>query len=659
MARLVYMDSSGRQQVYELHHSRPQTIIGRHPDCDLVAAEPSVSRRHCAVVYEGGRFRLDDLGSANGTLLNDESVSTRHLVSRDIIRCGGLILQFFEDHEAPAPARPRYGAAGPMAETSVSRLPTVDDTELAARLRRLEAFNQTQSTRLAQLQDELFSAEQRAEAERERAFAAEQQVAALVARLQLLEDADAEREVVLRAREAQIESLLQRVGQEGVASGDRTGEFARPQRVARSQPPFGGPTEPDLAAPAVAGAASAAREAALESEVAALRGALAIREAEARAAALSIGRPRADDALAEAQARIERLEMRLAQREERLRQLAGELDVARAGHMATDAERAARLVALEYERDALEARWGAAEGEIERLRALIEQGEAWLQAAGVRLQQLQTTELPAAGEAEEPADPVALRRELSRVRAELAEQRLEAREAAKARRAARAAEARQRELEEALAARPPAADAEETATLRARVTQMEQALLALESRAQEAEQALLRARDEQSAVSRPDMDDATAERLQAMSVQLGAVTRRGKLMQAQAQELRERDNRIRKLEQALADAQAARDCAEGEVLGLTVRLQVAETSRGPAPVAPEGGLAEEIARCRERIRDLTDAWFDVEELLRARASEDEATALEVFGERLQAARGAADALRDASRTHSTEDEPVA
>lgn len=48
--------------------------IGRTQDNSLVRIERGVSRRHCTIRDEGGVYTLEDLKSANGTLINEKSV---------------------------------------------------------------------------------------------------------------------------------------------------------------------------------------------------------------------------------------------------------------------------------------------------------------------------------------------------------------------------------------------------------------------------------------------------------------------------------------------------------------------------------------------------------------------------------------------------------
>ena len=54
------------------------TVIGRHPECDVVVDVGAVSRHHAQVMEIGGQFYLEDLNSRNGTFVNGDPVSGRH-----------------------------------------------------------------------------------------------------------------------------------------------------------------------------------------------------------------------------------------------------------------------------------------------------------------------------------------------------------------------------------------------------------------------------------------------------------------------------------------------------------------------------------------------------------------------------------------------------
>jgi transcriptional regulator with GAF, ATPase, and Fis domain len=72
--------------------------IGRDSDNDLIINDLSVSRHHCVIDGEQGVFKLKDLGSHNGTFVNDIPINERILEHRDQLRIGNLLF-FFLRHE--------------------------------------------------------------------------------------------------------------------------------------------------------------------------------------------------------------------------------------------------------------------------------------------------------------------------------------------------------------------------------------------------------------------------------------------------------------------------------------------------------------------------------------------------------------------------------
>ncbi|NOZ02781.1 MAG: FHA domain-containing protein, partial [Deltaproteobacteria bacterium] len=67
--------------------------IGRSEGNMFQVAEKGVSRRHCAVENKGNRVILRDLGSSNGTFVNDEKVNACLLESGDRIGIGLAVLK--------------------------------------------------------------------------------------------------------------------------------------------------------------------------------------------------------------------------------------------------------------------------------------------------------------------------------------------------------------------------------------------------------------------------------------------------------------------------------------------------------------------------------------------------------------------------------------
>ena len=73
---------------------RAPVTIGRLPDNDVVVSDPGASREHARIRFDGERFVLSDLGSTNGTLVNDDPTPERALEDGDRITIGSTVLEF-------------------------------------------------------------------------------------------------------------------------------------------------------------------------------------------------------------------------------------------------------------------------------------------------------------------------------------------------------------------------------------------------------------------------------------------------------------------------------------------------------------------------------------------------------------------------------------
>ncbi len=92
MAVLLVRD--GAQAGARFLLDRDVTTAGRHPDGDIFLDDVTVSRRHAEFHRDGTRFTVRDLGSLNGTHLNQERVQSAVLTSGDEIRIGKFRLVF-------------------------------------------------------------------------------------------------------------------------------------------------------------------------------------------------------------------------------------------------------------------------------------------------------------------------------------------------------------------------------------------------------------------------------------------------------------------------------------------------------------------------------------------------------------------------------------
>ena len=105
MATLVYYSPNGLKQAVFVNRDYPTVLVGRQEPCEVQAASDQVSRQHCKVRYERGRYLLEDLGSRNGTFVNDRRVEESALLEHGAeIRCGTYRLRFFLEEEERAAA---------------------------------------------------------------------------------------------------------------------------------------------------------------------------------------------------------------------------------------------------------------------------------------------------------------------------------------------------------------------------------------------------------------------------------------------------------------------------------------------------------------------------------------------------------------------------
>ena len=69
-------------------------VIGRSAGADFQVEHSSVSRLHVSVWHEGGRFYMRDLGSTNGTSLNEKPALHAELAEGDRIGVGETVFKF-------------------------------------------------------------------------------------------------------------------------------------------------------------------------------------------------------------------------------------------------------------------------------------------------------------------------------------------------------------------------------------------------------------------------------------------------------------------------------------------------------------------------------------------------------------------------------------
>ncbi|MBI2372984.1 MAG: FHA domain-containing protein [Deltaproteobacteria bacterium] len=83
--------------------NRPEVVIGRVEDNDVVIEHRSVSRNHAKIVFDGRVHKIIDLESANGILVNGEEYAITDLRRNDLIELGHVCFRYLPAGEAFEP----------------------------------------------------------------------------------------------------------------------------------------------------------------------------------------------------------------------------------------------------------------------------------------------------------------------------------------------------------------------------------------------------------------------------------------------------------------------------------------------------------------------------------------------------------------------------
>jgi hypothetical protein len=83
--------------ISEVELSKPVTVVGRHPACDIVIDHPAISGRHMLFRVAGSTVYAEDLASTNGTKVNGLAANHQVVHHLDLIEVGRHKLHFFED----------------------------------------------------------------------------------------------------------------------------------------------------------------------------------------------------------------------------------------------------------------------------------------------------------------------------------------------------------------------------------------------------------------------------------------------------------------------------------------------------------------------------------------------------------------------------------
>jgi transcriptional regulator with GAF, ATPase, and Fis domain len=129
-ARLVVLAGLPDRETVDLHlEDGASFTLGRGVECDLPLGNVAVSRKHCRIMRAGEDFKLEDLDSHNGTVVNNRTIKTRVLEHGDRISIGNSKVVFLNGEEDYVPGLPAEFDDGALVLNSTVRLFPNNDTD--------------------------------------------------------------------------------------------------------------------------------------------------------------------------------------------------------------------------------------------------------------------------------------------------------------------------------------------------------------------------------------------------------------------------------------------------------------------------------------------------------------------------------------------------
>lgn len=101
----AFVIQSGKYRGKRLRLNEPELVVGRDESCRIRLSSEEVSRFHCVIRKTDNGWTVRDLGSSNGTYVNQAAVDDEYrLQGGDLLSVGPMTLQFVDSSNPPRPA---------------------------------------------------------------------------------------------------------------------------------------------------------------------------------------------------------------------------------------------------------------------------------------------------------------------------------------------------------------------------------------------------------------------------------------------------------------------------------------------------------------------------------------------------------------------------
>jgi len=133
--------TAGKMMGKEIPITAAEFRIGKDPSCQLKPAS-GVSDKHCAFLVKQGKLFLVDLGSAEGTFVNDNKISAEvELKPKDKVKVGPLLFEVKIEVSVANPA-----VAAPAAKPAVASAPAAKPAVVAPAAKPVEKVEPKKSS---------------------------------------------------------------------------------------------------------------------------------------------------------------------------------------------------------------------------------------------------------------------------------------------------------------------------------------------------------------------------------------------------------------------------------------------------------------------------------------------------------------------------------